>query len=1153
MKGDFTRFSDEKKYDGVLIQQGRLLTDDDWNLQHRINTRQRQSQARDLLGPQGVPNSEDEFNNFKIKAIKDGNNSELLIAPGHIYVDGILCELESPPVLFQSQKEIDKNEIPQQAGDTLKIILTTPGINGQSWEVDQWVESLSVTAKKTPEGDKLADLNPWFGIIQSTALENNNLVTLTIKIVETKRQFSDKNPFSEEVKKIILDGELRLVPTVSRQPHFPTNDVGNKLEGNYYLDVWQRHITAIEDPSILESALNGPDTTTRLQTIWQIKRKESEPVEHTVFLTLHDGGNSQNSQDNSDNLLYRVEIHEGGQFGAASIKWSRDNGSIVAKICRPIESNRLIIDNSGLDKTRSFQKGDWVEVIDESCELLGEPGSLVRLSEVRDKVLIFDPATVDGDAINSTNYPLDNKPKVRRWDRNINTSQAVTLLIKEDTGPIEQSQIVDLENGIYVRLLAAPDAIFKTGDYWLIPFRRTAANAESQIEWPRQTIDEKLIPVPQPPQGIQHHYADLARVKKDGDGTFSVSEDLRNRFPSLINCLEEANLDVREELEVTGTLYVTGQGEGNNYLPARVAVGIDKSEKPEARVHVKSAAAKHAKGKVSSDDRSKITDITITPPGKFNALQKGDVIDVNRTERSIKSIQDGTIILDGTLDAQAGNDVTFTFQSPLLRLSDEHDDTKIIVTAKGKVGIGTTTLAPGTILGVNGQVAIGEPNFVARQGDFKNSPVDSDTNLLIQNKLQAGALQAGALTITQQDAPDTVVGSILPYIETGTNPKTYFAFQAQDNINFTFNQDVEVPKLTITKQGAPDTVVGSILPYVGTGTNPPTYFAFQAQDNINFTFNNNILATEREAGENFGKVPAQVGVGTKEPKARVHIQGARVQAKGISTIPENDSFLITNIETAPGESLKVLQKEDVLIIDDKTSNGVKVKVTSKDESGNVVQLRVKLLESNGSNITSGQITFSYQYPLLRISDEEGKTQVLVTPQGKVKVGTADDPSGPVPLEIDPSADDTSVLKINGKTLTAIIQKNLKGDSTNESSSSDFGSSRTLKKDIEVLSTEEATKLFQDLTPVQFRLKNDPTEKLRLGFIAEDVPDVAATADRKAINPNDIIAILTGVIKEQQKDISALKKDIATLAKIVKHHHTTIVSLSSQMEKFSNPG
>jgi hypothetical protein len=42
-----------------------------------------------------------------------------------------------------------------------------------------------------------------------------------------------------------------------------------------YLDVWQRHITAIEDLSIKEIALGGPDTTTRLQTIFQIRVNEN--------------------------------------------------------------------------------------------------------------------------------------------------------------------------------------------------------------------------------------------------------------------------------------------------------------------------------------------------------------------------------------------------------------------------------------------------------------------------------------------------------------------------------------------------------------------------------------------------------------------------------------------------------------------------------------------------------------------------------------------------------------------------------------------------------------------------------------------------------------------------------------------------------------
>ncbi|MDO8281071.1 MAG: hypothetical protein Q7U10_00350, partial [Thermodesulfovibrionia bacterium] len=38
----------------------------------------------------------------------------------------------------------------------------------------------------------------------------------------------------------------------------------------------------------------------------------------------------------------------------------------------------------------------------------------------------------------------------------------------------------------------------------------------------------------------------------------------------------------------------------------------------------------------------------------------------------------------------------------------------------------------------------------------------------------------------------------------------------------------------------------------------------------------------------------------------------------------------------------------------------------------------------------------------------------------------------------------------------------------------------------------------------------------LGFIAEDVPDMLATYDRKSLDPMDIVAVLTKVVQEQQK-------------------------------------
>ena len=43
-------------------------------------------------------------------------------------------------------------------------------------------------------------------------------------------------------------------------------------DGTYvvFLDVWQRDVTAIDDPHIREVALDGPDTTTRVKNVWQV-------------------------------------------------------------------------------------------------------------------------------------------------------------------------------------------------------------------------------------------------------------------------------------------------------------------------------------------------------------------------------------------------------------------------------------------------------------------------------------------------------------------------------------------------------------------------------------------------------------------------------------------------------------------------------------------------------------------------------------------------------------------------------------------------------------------------------------------------------------------------------------------------------------------
>ncbi|HEU4560489.1 MAG TPA: DUF6519 domain-containing protein [Longimicrobium sp.] len=55
-------------------------------------------------------------------------------------------------------------------------------------------------------------------------------------------------------------------------PRVPVPATHGLQPGNYmvYLDVWERHVTALDDPLLREVALGGPDTTTRTRTIWQV-------------------------------------------------------------------------------------------------------------------------------------------------------------------------------------------------------------------------------------------------------------------------------------------------------------------------------------------------------------------------------------------------------------------------------------------------------------------------------------------------------------------------------------------------------------------------------------------------------------------------------------------------------------------------------------------------------------------------------------------------------------------------------------------------------------------------------------------------------------------------------------------------------------------
>jgi hypothetical protein len=82
------------------------------------------------------------------------------------------------------------------------------------------------------------------------------------------------------------------------------------------------------------------------------------------------------------------------------------------------------------------------------------------------------------------------------------------------------------------------------------------------------------------------------------------------------------------------------------------------------------------------------------------------------------------------------------------------------------------------------------------------------------------------------------------------------------------------------------------------------------------------------------------------------------------------------------------------------------------------------------------------------------------------------------------------------------------------------SSRALKQNIHSLSADAAMDTLAGLKPVTFNYIKEPDETT-VGFIAEDVPELVATASRTTLSSLDIVAVLTRVVQEQQQTIAAL--------------------------------
>ena len=101
MHGDFSRvtFDPADNFLRVLMQQGRVLLDADWNEQTAILLYHLRQLTRALIGDSAGP----EPAGFEIKLTADGK--DLSIGAGSYYVEGVLCTSSGTPALYSEQFE----------------------------------------------------------------------------------------------------------------------------------------------------------------------------------------------------------------------------------------------------------------------------------------------------------------------------------------------------------------------------------------------------------------------------------------------------------------------------------------------------------------------------------------------------------------------------------------------------------------------------------------------------------------------------------------------------------------------------------------------------------------------------------------------------------------------------------------------------------------------------------------------------------------------------------------------------------------------------------------------------------------------------------------------------------------------------------------
>jgi hypothetical protein len=194
----------------------------------------------------------------------------------------------------------------------------------------------------------------------------------------------------------------------------------------------------------------------------------------------------------------------------ATFVWSRENGSVVLPLLS-LADPTAVVSFLGRDRRLGLKPGDLVEVTDDSLADAGLAGPLAEVKTVDpDKMTVTLQFAKQGPTRPAyTQSDVDTlHPRLIRWDKTGDMDADGAIQVVEGPDETEpNSGWIELEDGVQIRF--EPGGTYRVGDYWLIPARVVTGD----VEWPRiADNDGNPVALPRGARGERHFYAPLSLI-----------------------------------------------------------------------------------------------------------------------------------------------------------------------------------------------------------------------------------------------------------------------------------------------------------------------------------------------------------------------------------------------------------------------------------------------------------------------------------------------------------------------------------------------------------------------------------------------------------------------------------------------------------------